>query len=152
MDMARKHGPMVQNMKDNTMKGRSMEKEHTSGSMDLRTQEDGRTINCVALERISGQMAESTKENFETITCTDEESIPGQMVDVMRETIKMIRSMETANTPGQTVANTKGNGKMENNMAKASIGMLMAIAEPESGSKEREPNGSTTNERSFKHS
>ena len=152
MDTARKHGLMVQNTKDRTMKERNTEKEHTSGSTDLHTLEDGETIKSAALERTSGQMAESTKVNGETITCTVEEFTPGQMEDVMRETIRMIRSMETANTPGQTVASTKANGKMENNMAKASIGMLMAIAEPESGSKEREPNGSTTNERSFKHS
>ena len=106
--------------------------------------EDGGTIKSAATEHTNGLMAESTKVNGETITCTDEESIPGQTEDVMKETIKMIKNMGMANTPGQTVASTKANGKMESNMVKESISMLMDTAGLESGNKEREQDGSIT--------
>lgn len=50
----------------------------------------------------------------------------------------MIKNMEMVNLLGPTEENTKDNGKMENNMEKVLILVLMVKKDKENGMKERE--------------
>merc|ERR1719198_2415763 len=103
-------------------------------------------------EFTSGPMAESTTENGKKIICTARVSTPGRTVVCMKETTKMIASTATASTHGMTASSTRAGGRMESNMAKASIERTVAIEEvfgktarESNGSEERTP-GSPTSE------
>jgi len=60
-------------------------------------------------------------------------NLNGKMAENMKASIKMTRNMDMGYLIGQMGGNTKDVGKMENNKAKGSISVRMALKEKENG-------------------
>ena len=74
MEKELKHGPMVQNMKANTLKERSMEKAHLHLQMVVCTQEISNRMKYQAEADTNGQMERLMKDTGKRIRCMAMES------------------------------------------------------------------------------
>ena len=138
-----KLGPMEASTADSTLRGRSMAREHTSGSMALSTRESGPSIKSAEKASTNGRMAEYTMDNGATTTCMDMEFTLGPMAVGTKANTKTIRNMAKEPTSGPTVDPTQAAGRTANNMETALIARYKALSVRATGLRANAVTGST---------
>lgn len=118
MEKVKKHGLMGLCTMAITYLVKSMVKAHLYGQMDRCTLDSFKITILKALVNTSGLMEERLMEIGRTIKCMEEEYSHGQTVESMKVNILKIKNKDMEHSFGLMAGNMSDNGPMENNMEK----------------------------------
>ena len=141
MDMEKRFGQIIRNMKVNKKKKKSMVKGFMSGQMEVCMKESGMRIELKEKESTPGLMEDNTQVSGRIITCMDMEFTLGKMEEGMKDIMKWIKNMDMVSINGLMGENMKVIGKMESSMGKENTYFLMELLKLESGTMAKEPIG-----------
>ena len=139
--MASSSGPMEPGMRDNITKARSTIREILTGRMVLIIKVIFLTIISRDLEHTLGLMDVNTPVNGRATKCMVKVFSPGPTDAVMKVSTRTTKNMARACSFGLMAESTLAHGKMVNKTERASTQEVTAKAEPESGRKAGESNG-----------
>jgi len=118
-----------------------MDMGFTSGPMKVSIKEIGITTKYLDMGNISGMMGAHLMDTGLIIICMDKVSINGLMEECMKVNTLMIKKMAMVFTHIQTEDHIRDIGKMENNMVKVYLLILMGVKSKEYGREVNEYNG-----------